>query len=258
MHNNLLRRAIALSLFALALLLNFVTASWQENAAKQYAEKTLGTWAATLAEQLANLLALPGFSLDIALARPVVFTAMKDQELYAVKIINKNGLLEGQRRSANGELEPWDGEITEKTVQALCPIWSNGRRVGAVEIYLRADPIRQHVDQVASLETQRLILHLFFCILCLGLYAWHSGDLRTLGIFLKDLITRHNEQRTIHLPPQDSLSQVVSQACAQQILDPAAAKTYFHQDPWALHIAGCLFYNTFVEAPRIMARLAMA
>ncbi|MBQ7586235.1 MAG: hypothetical protein IJU40_08325 [Desulfovibrionaceae bacterium] len=252
-----LSRLVAIGLFLVALILTISTASWHIHAVHQDADKILASKATNVAEQLSALLSLPGYKLDVALARPLVFAALKNSELFAVKILDNEGLLEGQRRSSQGELEPWDGEIPEKTVQAICPIWAENKRVGSVDVYLRVDSTLGLVDKVAWQEVSRFILTLLFTSLCLLLYLWQTGDLKTilegLQAYFKKLQAR-SEPRIIK--SSDRLASVVNQTQNQQILDQKAAKDYWQQEKPPLGVAQGLFAYTFKHTPKILTTLA--
>ena len=103
------------------------------------------------------------------MVRPVVFAAMRNPELYAVKIARGDILLEGQRRGRTEELEPWDGVLTERTVQAISPILSDTGQVGTVEVYLRVDKTLDPAHAANAQEMLRLFGNALFCALPLFL-----------------------------------------------------------------------------------------
>ena len=54
---------------------------------------------------------------------------------------------------------PWDGEITENTVQGMSPLRREGQPVGTVEVYLARRLVQEGSDKVMQRETWRFIIN---------------------------------------------------------------------------------------------------
>lgn len=256
MHHLTFQRLLALGLYFVALSLTYFLGSWHINAAQERAEKVISARATHIAEQLSAILSIPGYELDYTIAKNVAFSAMKNKELYAIKISNLEGLLEGQRRGKSGRLEPWDGEIIEKTVQAICPIIYDGERAGVLEVYLRVDQVANFVSLVDEQESARFLYTLLFCTLCLGLYFWQLGDLKQLFNRAKNYLSKLEERKLPNRHTQDNLDYIVDQASNNQIIDFQLAKTYLAQNTKAIGVSKGLFYYVFKDTPQILAMLA--
>ena len=251
------RRYVAFFLWFLFLLLSFACASWQMHMIHQHAESVLGSRAAYVAEQLARLLEVPDWTFDLPAARRIVFTTMRDPELYAVKVLRGDALLEGQRRGADGELEPWDGELIEKTVQAIWPVEREGKKVGTVEVYLRVGPTVALVSSSSLQEMVRFVLFFLFSALCLFLYLRASGDLSHLPSVLsafKDriasLLRTHRERKV-----PEKRACVGSGLDAFAPVDLEAGRLFQHTDVRASFVTAGLFSHVFAGAPAVMSRL---
>lgn len=249
-------RFVAVSLWFLALLLTFAMTSWRIHSVHQEAESLLATQASQIAEQIANLLSTPGYALDDTTARPIVFTAMKNSSLYAIKVFSEEGLLEGQRRGAQGELEPWDGILLEKTVQAICPVDDpvTNRKIGTIEVYFRAAKALDYVDDVVFQETIRMLLTFVFVSLCLGLFFWKYADLRLEALPL--LVRLRKNKNSGQSSTEDILQELVTKEKNKNIIDLDEGRSHINKTQDAMNVPAALFGQVFSHTPEILARLA--
>jgi len=180
--NHVLRRRLALIVWAAALLLFLLMGVWNVREDRQEAENRLGSDAGRMAAQLAALLSLPAWELDELAARTIVMAAMADESIYAIKVQSNKGMLEGQRRNYQWEPVPWDDEIPENSVQGMNPLKMEGRPVGSVEVYLSPRITNEDLAQKARREVARFSLSATFCTLVLLLLLWHWGDLTRVRV----------------------------------------------------------------------------
>ena len=182
--NNVMRRRLALAVWAAALLLFLLMGVWNVNEDRQEAENRLGSDAGRMAAQLAALLSLPAWELDELAARTIVMAAMADDSIYAIKVQSNKGMLEGQRRNYQWEPVPWDDEIPENSVQGMNPLKMEGRPVGTVEVFLSPRITDEDLAQKARREVARFSISAAFCTLVLLLLLWHWGDLTRVRVLL--------------------------------------------------------------------------
>ena len=182
--NNVLRRRLALIVWAAALLLFLLLSVWNVSEDRQEAENRLGSDAGRMAAQLAALLSLPAWELDELAARTIVMAAMADESIYAIKVQTNKGMLEGQRRNYQWEPVPWDDEIPENSVQGMNPLKMEGRPVGTVEVFLSPRITDEDLAQKARREVARFSISAAFCTLVLLLLLWHWGDLTRVRVLL--------------------------------------------------------------------------
>ena len=182
--DNVLRRRLALAVWAAALLLFLLMGVWNVNEDRQEAENRLGSDAGRMAAQLAALLSLPAWELDELAARTIVMAAMADDSIYAIKVQSNKGMLEGQRRNYQWEPVPWDDEIPENSVQGMNPLKMEGRPVGTVEVFLSPRITDEDLAQKARREVARFSISAAFCTLVLLLLLWHWGDLTRVRVLL--------------------------------------------------------------------------
>lgn len=180
--NHVLRRRLALLVWAAALLLFLLMGVWNVSEDRQDAENRLGSDAGRMAAQLAALLSLPAWELDELAARTIVMAAMADESIYAIKVQSNKGMLEGQRRNYQWEPVPWDDEIPENSVQGMNPLKMEGRPVGSVEVYLSPRITDEDLAQKARREVARFSISAVFCTLVLLLLLWHWGDLARVRV----------------------------------------------------------------------------
>ena len=246
-----IRRCTAFTLWLSALVLAFACSSWRMHDIHARFEQQLSQRVAAVAEELASLLAVPGWNLDATVARALVFAAMRDPELYAVKIAKADTLLEAQRRGASGELEPWDGVLLESTVQTIKPITSDSGEIGTVEVYLRADNALDVVHAANVQEMVRFLLHGFLATLCYLLYRISCGDLVSLSQIVSQLWQGLRR----------SLSGIGKKAQSRFAISQQGSVTDFAAEPMlpkenAQHFAvtRVLFVHTFAHAPEMLSR----
>ena len=251
-----LDRLIVLLLYLIALFLMTLISVWHINQTETQLEKLVGTKATQVAEQLSAILSIPGWDLDETLARPVVFAALKSKDIYAVKISDLEGLLEGQRRNQNGELEPWDGEFLTKTIQAISPIWNDGKRIGTVEVYLSFAENSKSLTDAQHREILGNTFWFIFLNLCLLLYFWHKGDLKIALAYIKTYIQEKLTRKISYKNSKDQLASCIDQAQQQQIVDPEAARHYLTHNDAGLYASGQIFAQLFQNLPPIMTHFA--
>ena len=182
--SHVLRRRLALIVWAAALLLFMLLGVWNVNEDRQEAENRLGGQAGRTAAQLAALLSLPAWEMDELAARTIVMAAMSDESIYAIKVQTAKGMLEGQRRNYQWEPVPWDDEIAENSIQGMNPLKMEGRPVGSVEVYLSPRITDEDLAQKARREVARFCLSAVFATLVLLALLWHWGDLARLKVLL--------------------------------------------------------------------------
>ena len=289
--NHVLRRRLALIVWAAALLLFLLMGVWNVNEDRQEAENRLGSDAGRMAAQLAALLSLPAWELDELAARTIVMAAMADESIYAIKVQTTKGMLEGQRRNYQWEPVPWDDEIPENSVQGMNPLKMEGRPVGSVEVYLSPRITAEDLAQKARREVARFCLSAAFCSLVLLLLLWHWGDLARVRLLLferaplrvggagksgaavpADAVTPVADVAKVSAPAEAVSASPVAEAvpveapAAQQSDDIAAGAVisaelglaFLRRRPEAWRITAALFDRTFAHAPGLLLRLYTA
>ena len=296
--NNVMRRRLALVVWAAALLLFLLMGVWNVNEDRQEAENRLGSDAGRMAAQLAALLSLPAWELDELTARTIVMAAMADESIYAIKVQSNKGMLEGQRRNYQWEPVPWDDEIPENSVQGMNPLKMEGRPVGSVEVYLSPRITDEDLAQKARREVARFSLSAVFCTLVLLLLLWHWGDLTRVRVLLFMRTPFHPDVRkrlgSAAAPaagddqsPELAPTPVADPAPAPEVAPPAEPQTesatadvspdrqtegvaagavinaelgraFLLRKPEAWRITASLFGRTFAHAPGLLLRLYAA
>ena len=289
--NHVLRRRLALIVWAAALLLFLLMGVWNVNEDRQEAENRLGSDAGRMAAQLAALLSLPAWELDELAARTIVMAAMADESIYAIKVQTTKGMLEGQRRNYQWEPVPWDDEIPENSVQGMNPLKMEGRPVGSVEVYLSPRITAEDLAQKARREVARFCLSAAFCSLVLLLLLWHWGDLARVRLLLferaplrvggagqsgaavpADAVSPVDDAAKVSAPAEAVSASPVAEAvpveapAAQQSDDIAAGAVisaelglaFLRRRPEAWRITAALFDRTFAHAPGLLLRLYTA
>ena len=173
------RRWVALACWLLAILLFLAQAAWNIMAERDAAQNRLQNEAGRVASRFTHLLGLHG-ELTAVSTDALVTGLMEDQRLYAVTVQVGDSLFSGQRRNEHWEAVPWDGEITENTVQGMSPLRREGQPVGTVEVYLARRLVQEGSDKVMQRETWRFIINTLLLSVFLAALYWHWGDLRRL------------------------------------------------------------------------------
>lgn len=219
-------------------------------------EQILAQRVSVVAEELSSLLSIVGGNLDVTVARALVFAAMRDPELYAVKVAQGDSLLEGQRRGIHGALEPWDGVLNERTVQAIRPIESDSGPVGTVEVYLRVDQTLDFVHAANVQEMTRFLLSLFFSTGCYLLYLCSIGELATFSQSM-----RHLGQSLVGwikkfgAKPSQEPGNVSPQSDQGLAIDLEAARILQKAEVLNPNVTAVLFFHVFAHTPQILTRL---
>ena len=219
--NHVLRRRLALIVWAAALLLFLLMGVWNVREDRQEAENRLGSDAGRMAAQLAALLSLPAWELDELAARTIVTAAMADESIYAIKVQTKQGMLEGQRRNYQWEPVPWDDEIPENSVQGMNPLKMEGRPVGSVEVYLSPRITNEDLAQKARREVARFSLSAVFCTLVLLVLLWHWGDLARVRLLLFERVPLRTDGAGRATQAASAPAADVGQPHADQVSAPA-------------------------------------
>ena len=224
--NNVLRRRLALAVWAAALLLFLLMGVWNVNEDRQEAENRLGSEAGRTAAQLAALLSLPAWELDELTARTIVMAAMTDESIYAIKVQTPRGMLEGQRRNYQWEPIPWDDEIAENSVQGMNPLKMEGRPVGSVEVYLSPRITDEDLAQKARREVARFCLSALFSTLVLLALLWHWGDLARLKALLLERTAPRGTAASGTEPAADSTPAVSMEPGLADIFESGSARSH--------------------------------
>ena len=294
--NHVLRRRLALIVWAAALLLFLLLGVWNVSEDRQEAENRLGSDAGRMAAQLAALLSLPAWELDELAARTIVMAAMADESIYAIKVQTTKGMLEGQRRNYQWEPVPWDDEIPENCVQGMNPLKMEGRPVGSVEVYLSPRITAEDLAQKARREVARFSLSAAFCTLVLLLLLWHWGDLARVRLLLFERAPLRaggpgragsvapvpapevqqpadgphaagEAQPTGDVPPAGGAPAVPPEApsapqsdgiAAGDVINAELGRAFLRRRPEAWHITAAMFGRTFAPAPGLLLRLYTA
>ena len=183
---------------------------------------------------------------------------MEDPRLYAVTVQVGDSLFSGQRRNAHWEAVPWDGEITENTVQGMSPLRREGQPVGTVEVYLARRLVQEGSDKVMQRETWRFIINTLLLSVFLAALYWHWGDLRRLHSLGLQLLRKQGDPE-----PEKSDDRKWRPVSGEDVAAPedalpvdAIRGRHFQQgNPASWHMTAALFRQTFAHAPMLMMRL---
>ena len=246
-----MRCVAAFVCWLLGLFLFLAGSIWSVHQASRAADDRLIDDAARLSSQLASLLSLPAWELDELSARSIVFAAMDNEGIYGIKVEAGQRILEGQRRNYQWEIIPWDGELTEDTVQGRSPLKMEDRELGSVEVYLSQRRLVEEKSSLLQVEMVRFMCSAIFCTAVFLLALWHFG------------LPRRLLPRVIALFGHGDRHLKKDIAEYENVCLPASARKYFAdvQDmgkadayvTWCV-IAG-LFREVFIHAPELMSRL---
>ncbi len=224
--SHVLRRKLALIVWAAALLLFVLLGVWNVNEDRLEAENRLGGEAGRTAAQLASLLSLPAWEMDELAARTIVMAAMADESIYAIKVQTNKGMLEGQRRNYQWEPVPWDDEIAENSVQGMNPLKMEGRPVGSVEVFLSPRITDEDLAQKARREVARFCLSAIFATLVLLALLWHWGDLARLKALLFERGAPGGRAASDAVPALSSASNVGPELASELARSSASAGSF--------------------------------
>ena len=186
------RRWVALACWLLAVLLFLSQAAWNIMAERSAAQSRLQSEAGRVASRFTHLLGLYG-ELTAVSTDALVTGLMEDPRLYAVTVQVGDSLFSGQRRNAHWEAVPWDGEITENTVQGMSPLRREGQPVGTVEVYLARRLVQEGSDRVMQREIWRFVINTLLLSVFLAALYWHWGDLERLRSLGRRLLRKRGE-----------------------------------------------------------------
>ena len=154
----------------LALLL--ASSAWEMRTAHQEGELRLKQEARTLAKRASLYLAGVTWEMDGPAARSSIYVEMEDLRLAAMRINDREGLLEGMRRNKLWEPVPWDDLIPENCVEASAPILVEDLPVGEISVYLSRRQLDEELYAKAQRELLRIALLAAFPCLGLALLLW--------------------------------------------------------------------------------------
>lgn len=251
------RRWVALACWLLAVLLFLAQAAWNIVAEREAAQNRLQNEAGRVASRFTHLLGLHG-ELTAVSTDALVTGLMEDQRLYAVTVQVGDSLFSGQRRNEHWEAVPWDGEITENTVQGMSPLRREGQPVGTVEVYLARRLVQEGSDKVMQRETWRFLINTLLLSVFLAALYWHWGDLRRLHSLGLQLLRKQGDPE-----PEKAEDRKWRPASGEDVTAPedalpvdAIRGRHFQQgNPASWHMTAALFRQTFAHAPMLMMRL---
>lgn len=142
---------------------------WNFYTAEKDTENRLLGEAGRIAAQLSSLVAqYPDLTNSVQI-RSMIAGVMEDENIYAVKVILREGISEGWRRNYLWEPIVWDDEIAENCIQGMTPLRKDGKTVGAVEIWLSPRQIDEEEQKLFSHERTRFLILAIFWTLALWL-----------------------------------------------------------------------------------------
>lgn len=255
------KRFIALSIWLLGLLIFLAFSYYNISWSREDAEDRLISEAGRTAAQLAALLSVPGWNMDDGAARAVISGAMEDDHIYAVRVKNLNGHVEGQRRNYLWEPINWDDEITENSVRGMNLVKNGGELIGQVDVWLSS----RLNDEEDSILVKREIFRFaaFFTIWTLAfiLVLWQWGELRRMGHFLftsdktSESPSQNPEKVFYGLSHQDGESTSHEDPKKEQAVSAEKGLRYQRLHPDSFCVTAGMFRQTFARAPALIGRL---
>ena len=143
--------------------------AWHMHAARQDALDALQDDARRAARRCALFMAAPAWNMDAVAARALVLLEMEDERVFAVRVDDRAGMLEGQTRNAQWEPVPWDTPPPETMLEGSHPLLLEEHPVGMVYVYLSPREAEEYLA--------RLWRRLLWPLLALG-------GLSALGLYL--------------------------------------------------------------------------
>lgn len=251
------RRWVALACWLLAVLLFLAQAAWNIIAERDAAQNRLQNEAGRVASRFTHLLGLHG-ELTAVSTDALVTGLMEDPRLYAVTVQVGDSLFSGQRRNAHWEPVPWDGEITENTVQGMSPLRREGQPVGTVEVYLARRLVQEGSDRVMQRETWRFIINTLLLSVFLAALYWHWGDLRRLHSLGLQLLRKQGAQEPEKAGGREWRPVSGDGGAGHEDalpVDASRGRQFQQGNPASWHLTAALFRQTFAHAPMLMMRL---
>ena len=249
------RRWVALACWLLAVLLFLSQAAWNIMAERSAAQSRLQSEAGRVASRFTHLLGLYG-ELTAVSTDALVTGLMEDPRLYAVTVQVGDSLFSGQRRNAHWEAVPWDGEITENTVQGMSPLRREGQPVGTVEVYLARRLVQEGSDRGMQREIWRFVIKTLLLSVFLAALYWHWGDLERLRSLGRRLLRKRGEPERPEAGSRD-VRPGDGPAGAGEVLpvDAVRGRHFQQANPASWRMTAALFRQTFAHAPMLMMRL---
>lgn len=246
----------ALAIWGAGLALLLALGWWNVASFQRDNENRLISEAARMASQIASLLTLSGGRVDSARAKILVMAAMEDENLYAIKIETRQGVLEGQRRNYLWEPVSWDEEIAENCVQGMTPIRQAGRTEGMVEVWLSP---RLNAEEDSMLEKREQWRFLFPALLWTGaliLLLWYWGDLRRWRrACAGNQPACPREEPTLGLVRDGEETGEQENGSAPPLVSAREGRNFQRKNPDAWLVTAGMFRQTFAHAPDLMNRL---
>ncbi len=253
------KRIIAASIWLTGVLV-FLAFSWYSISwSREDAEDRLISEAGRTAAQLAALLSVPGWSMDEGAAKAVVSGAMEDDHIYAVRVKNLDGKVEGQRRNYLWEPVNWDDEIAENSVQGMNPVKNGGELVGQVDVWLSSRLNEEEDSILVKREIFRFSCFFILWTLAFLLVLWQWGDLRRMSYFLfsrddQDSPKKDPEKIFLSLGNKDNKENIESSQEEQPV---SAEKGLLYQrlHPDSFSVTSGMFRQTFARGPQLIGLL---
>lgn len=246
---------VALAVWGAGLMLAFSLSLWNLSSSRKDAENRLISEAGRAAAQIAKLASLPDGRVDAAASRAIVAGAMEDENIYAIKIETRQGILEGLRRNYLWEPVEWDDEIAENCVQGMNPIKVDGHVEGMVEVWLSPRLTIEEDSMLGRREKWRFLCIALLWTGVLGLLFWHWGD---FGRWRRALFEKSQPDAC---EPPDKIMLGLSReheadAPGQTgLVNASAGREFQNKNPEAWLVTAGLFRQTFARAPELISRL---
>lgn len=253
--NNSTRYWCAITIWAVGVALLFALSCWALASFRHDAENRLINEAGRTAAQIASLLALPGEHLNESNAKAVAMAAMEDENLYAVKIENRNGFLAGQRRNYLWEPINWDDEIAENCVQGINPIRVGGRTEGMVEVWLSPRLNAEEATLLEKRELWRFLLIFLVWTAALALLFWHWGEFRRWHKAWLERGPEHHGDNAEGVIQGLTKATVPENADGIPLINDGAGREFQSKNPDSWLVTAGMFRQTFGRGPNLISRL---
>lgn len=234
---------------------------WSYHSSRENTENRLITEAGRVASQLAAILSVSGWELDIDSARAITAGAMEDERIYAVKIQTPRGMLDGQRRNYLWEPVPFDDEIAENCIQGINPIKIRGQSAGTIEIWLSPRLYNEEETQLLDRERTRFFLSAaVWSVAFLILFLYWGGFRQLYGRYPIKKSSLPGEAGAAQLPAPGKITDAKESgqsgdAVHRSPCDIVLGRSYMRKHPESWFITSALFARVFARAPELMAKL---
>lgn len=238
----------ALAVWGIGLVLFFCLAWWNIKNSRNDSENRLLSEAGRTASQIASLLSSERNQLEESGVKGIVTAAMEDDNIYALKIESRDGLIEGQRRNYLWEPVAWDDEITENCVQGMSPIRIGGRTEGMVEVWLSPRLSAEENSLLKKRENWRLLLVSLVWTSVLLLIFWQWGE---FGRLRRAWLDRGGRKGADEQGGE-------AESGGIPFIDGRAGREYLLHNPGGWLVTAGMFRQTFATAPALINRLYAA